>query len=72
MKPTPEARTMEPEEAHPLYLRWLAWRGSGMQLAAALARAGHRDAALAIRDGVDTAIRGAHEKIPRTREEESP
>jgi len=48
-------KTIREEDAHPLYLEWLRWRTGTLQLAARLARKGYQEAALRLRDAVDSA-----------------
>lgn len=53
MSRQPLARTLEPEDAHPLHLLAIRWVTLGMQLAGALARSGRREMAQAVEAHVD-------------------
>ena len=59
----PTVRTIEPHEAHPLYLLAERWKGIGMQLAAALALSGRQDAGRAVMAAADSAA-GALRDLP--------
>lgn len=49
-------RTLDPQDAHPVYLAWMTARANLLQLAATMSRAGQRDAAVALRDIVDSRL----------------
>lgn len=64
MPTAPVVRTMEPEDAHPLYSEWHAAQGAVLRFAVHLAREGYREQALGIRAAAD-AIVTAGRGIPR-------
>lgn len=68
MSHDPEVRTMDPADAHPLLLRWTAWRMEGRRIAVILSEMGERDRAKALSAAVDAAIVAVGDAIPRTRE----
>lgn len=52
----PTVRTMEPEDAHPLYLESLTVRVAVLRFAAHLAGGGYREQADGVRDATDAII----------------
>lgn len=60
----PTVQTLEPQDAHPLYLEWVGWKTRGLALAAKMAREGYREGARLIRGAIDGAAR-AGDQLPR-------
>lgn len=68
MSHDPEVHTLDPADAHPLYLRWMNWLNDGLRIAVALARSGEIERARRLEAAVDAAIVAVGDSIPRTRE----
>lgn len=66
-KQSPTVRTMEPEDAHPLYLECMSVRMSVLRFAAHLAREGYREKAREVRDAADAFIMVTNTGIPKVR-----
>lgn len=69
MTAPPFVRTLDPADAHPLYLRCLAWRLEGLRIAAALSKMGKQSRAKALTAAVDAAALAVGDAIPRLRED---